>query len=140
MAKKIEDLPTKTILAFWKLMIARHPNEFHHGKAKPEGVRWHYLDRLPLLVSLTVGIDFVRLFIRGEENADHSALQKYLAPWESDLVPLLGVPLKTNEKGRFFSSRFDTDMTNIENWDDAADWLWKRANEYEASLTAVLSA
>jgi hypothetical protein len=115
-------------------MIVRHFEESRHGLAKPEGVRWHSVDGLPLVISLTTGIDFVRIFIRGVENADHAAVMNLLTPWKDKLQSALGVPLASGEKGRFFSSRLNINMMDRAKWDEAADWLWKRSSDYEAAI------
>jgi hypothetical protein len=138
MSKKINDLPTTTIRKFWKHLISRHSEELRHGLAKPEGVRWHYLDGLPIVISLTTGIDFVRIFVRGEENADHTTVMKILSPRADEMQTALGAPLSGGEKGRFFSRRFEVDMMNEANWDKAADWLWDRSSDYEAALIATV--
>ncbi len=133
----INDLSTTTILRFWKHMMARYPDEWRDGKPKPEGMRWHELDEIDLVVSLTTGIDFIRVFVRGPRSAKAANVRKKLVMKEENLVADLGCPLSGSERDRFFSSRLDLDMTNEANWDRAADWLWERSQTYEAILRAA---
>ena len=90
--------------------------------------------RLNLVVSLTTGIDFNRVFVRGDRGAKASEVRKRLGAKEEELRAAFGVPLAGAEKDRFFSDRLDIDMMNEANWDRASDWLWERSQAYEAAL------
>lgn len=128
------DFKPEQIIAFWKHMIMRHRQEMEWGAANHDGMRWHELDAVGFAISLTVGIDFVRVFIRGLENAKAGEIKKRLEPWADKFELELGAPLKSGESNKFFSSRLDLDMTDTANWDEAADFLAAKAPLYEATL------
>ena len=136
---EINDLKTPVIKKFWQHMIRRHRDEAFHGLAKPEGVRWHELEQVGLVVSLTVGLDFARVFIRGPENQKASQVRERLERWDAELGPLLKAPLRTpGESNRFYSLRYGADMNDEEKWNEVSDFLFETAERYETSLLNVL--
>ena len=124
---------------FWAHMIRRHPRELgHDGKARAEITRWHPIDQFDLIVSITMGRKFVRVFIRGIADGKASIVRKRLEAVESELMKTLGVPLKSAEQDHFFVDRLDVDLTEETNWDAATDWLFERAEKYEVVLNLYL--
>ena len=134
MTNKINDLPTKDIKRFWQHMIRRHDGERVYCPLMPQGMRWHPVDGRDLNVVITVGIDFIRVFVRGEESANPSQVAKKLDSIMEAVSATVGVPMRTGEKDRFFSKRLLIDMNNEDNWDEAADWLWDQSQQYEKAL------
>ncbi|WP_193178045.1 hypothetical protein [Oricola nitratireducens] len=133
------DLKTDVIKRFWQHMIRRHKGEMVYGLAQPVGARWHALPELGCCVSITTGIDFVRVFIRTIEGGKAAKLRERLAHWQDELIPILDVPLKSpGESDKFFSSRLDLDMNVEDNWDRAADFLWETSQRYEKALRETL--
>ncbi|MFD2053738.1 hypothetical protein ACFSQT_11785 [Mesorhizobium calcicola] len=133
------DLKTDVIKRYWQHMIRRHREEIRHGLAQPRGARWHAIPELGLEISITTGIDFVRVFVRTMEGGKSSKLRERLTHWQEELVPALGAPLKSSsESDRFFSSRLDLDMNDEGNWDAAADFLWDTSQRYEKALRETL--
>lgn len=133
------DLKTDVIQRFWLHMFGRHKGEMLHGKAQPVGARWHAVPALDLAISITTGIDFVRVFVRTMEGGKASNLRERLRHWQDELVPALGVPLKSpGESDKFFSNRLDLDMNDEGNWAAAADFLWETSQLYEKVLGATL--
>ncbi|MES0179688.1 hypothetical protein NKJ86_13955 [Mesorhizobium sp. M0025] len=133
------DLKTDVIKRFWLHMFGRHKGEMLHGKAQPVGARWHDLPDLGCRVTITTGIDFVRVFVRTPEGGKTSKLNERLARWQEELVPAIGAPLRSpGESDRFFSKRLDLDMNDQGNWDAAADFLWETSQRYEKSLREIL--
>lgn len=129
------DLKTDVIKRFWLHMFGRHKGEMLHGKAQPVGARWHVLPELGCCISLTTGIDFVRVFVRTAEGGKPAKLRERLERWQDELLPEFGVPLRSpGESDKFFSSRLDLDMNNENNWDQAADFLWEVSQRYENAL------
>ena len=123
---------------FWQHMLARHPKERGDGRATAEATRWHVLDEFDLIVSLTLGTHMVRVFIRGEADGNEEVIQKKLEPYETELTTTLGVPMKSDEYGRFFINRLDVDLSDETKWDEATDWLFERAEAYESALNEFL--
>ncbi len=129
-----DDLTGDNTKAFWKNMIDRHPAERGDGAPTGEGTRWHQLDDLGLIISLTVGETGARAFIRGPASAKPSTVAKRLAPAQQAVETALGVAMPSTEHGLFFVDRLAIDLRRRENWDAAADWLFERAQTYEAAL------
>lgn len=134
----INDLNTEQRVAFWAFMLDRHPQEWAYANPNKEGMRWHWLDH-DLVVSLAIGINFVRVFIRGVENADPHAVAALLEPFLATLPQALGAAFASKgEADRFFSNRLDVDMTDGANWAAAADFLWGIGQRYEGVLAQVM--
>lgn len=133
------DLKTDVIKRFWLHMFGRHKGEMLHGKAQPVGARWHELPELGCSISITTGIDFVRVFVRTLGSGKPSKLRERLERWQDELVLALGAPLKSpGESDRFFSKRLDLNMNDESNWDTAADFLWETSQLYESALKQTL--
>ena len=130
--------PHLDLKAFWTHMLKRHPKERGDGRPTAEGTRWHVLDEFDLRISLTAGSTGVRIFIRGDADAKASWIAKKLVGRQSDLEAALGVPMPSDEHGRFFIDRLDIDLNDAANWNAAADWLFARAEAYEAALNENL--
>lgn len=66
MAKRgpYNDLKTDVIKRFWQ-----------HGLAQPVGARWHIVPEADCCISLTTGIDFVRVFVRTTEGGKPAKLR-----------------------------------------------------------------
>lgn len=135
------DLKTDVIKRFWQHMIRRHREELRHGLAQPVGARWHMLPEADCCISLTTGIDFIRVFVRTTEGGKPAKLRERLERWSEELVPVLGVTLRSSgESDKFFSHRLDIDMNDETNWDRAADFLHDTSQRYERALTETLGA
>jgi len=116
------------IRRFWEHMLQRHPKERGDGRPTAEATRWHELDEFDLKISLTLGAHMVRAFIRGEAEANPEPIRKKLEPFRSELEAKLHVPMRSEERGRFFIDRLDIDLGDENNWDAASDWLFERSD------------
>lgn len=133
------DLKTDVIKRFWQHMIRRHREEIRHGLPQPVGARWHALPELDCCISLTTGIDFVRVFIRTMEGGKPVKLRERLERWSEELSPVFLVPLRSpGESDKFFSNKLDLDMNDESNWNEAADFLWETSQRYEDALEQTL--
>jgi hypothetical protein len=133
------DLNTDQRVRFWDHMIARHPGEERYARRDKNGMRWHKLLDGRLIVSLAIGIDFVRIFVRGDRGSSPSVAQHLLESRVKRLSEDLGVPLRSSgESDKFFSHRLDIDMNDENNWDRAADFLHDTSQRYERVLTETL--
>jgi hypothetical protein len=130
----IAELDHPQILRFWTNMLKRHRKERLDGPANQEGTRWHKLEDYGLNISLTVGSTGVRAFVRGEASVNPKSVEKKLAPFQAELEGRLGVPLHSDEPGRFFIDRLAIDLNDEANWNEAGDWLFERGQTYEAAL------
>lgn len=141
MAKRgpYNDLNTDKRVRFWDHMIARHPGEEAYARRTKDGMRWHRLFDGRVVVSLAIGIDFVRVFVRGDRGCAPSTVTDWLEPRQRELSEVFGTPMRSpGESGRFFSSRLDLDMNDERNWDRASDFLHERAALYESTLKRAL--
>lgn len=133
-------LNTDQRVRFWDHMIARHPGEELYAQRDKNGMRWHTLLGGRLIVSLAIGIDFVRVFVRVDRGSDPSAVDHLLRPVAMRLPTRLGVPLRSpGESDKFFSNRLDIDMNDETNCNRAADFLHEKAQLYEQTLNEALS-
>lgn len=133
------DLNTDQRVRFWAHFLARHPAEADYAKTTKDGMRWHRLSGGELVISLAIGLDFVRVFVRGERGAEASMVEARLLPAAPGLAALLCVPLKSPaDRDKFFSSRLKLDMNDEGNWDQAADFLWDTSQRYEQALRGIL--
>ena len=138
---KYDDLNTDQRVRFWDHMIGRHPGEERYAERDKNGMRWHKLLDGRVVISLAIGIDFVRVFVRGGRGDDPAVVESLLAPAGMRLSAALGEPMRgRGETDKFFSRRLDVDMNDESNWDRAADFLYHAAQLQEATLLATLSA
>lgn len=136
---KYDDLNTDQRVRFWDHMIGRHPGEERYAKRDKNGMRWHKLLDGRVVISLAIGVDFVRVFVRGGRGDDPAVVESLLAPAAMRLSAALGEPMRgRGESDKFFSNRLDIDMNDEIHWNRAADFLHEKAQLYERTLTEKL--
>ncbi|WP_181707635.1 hypothetical protein [Chthonobacter rhizosphaerae] len=134
------ELTPKLRLAFWKRVMLRPENrrEYEWGKATGDELRFHDHDGLGFTVAMTIGADYVSVYIRDRDHKRPARARKRLMEHAAELEEMLGAPLLAEgDTEYFFRRKFPTDLRDEANWDEAGAFLIKAAAEADAALEAL---
>ena len=126
--------------AFWKLFLARYPDEAERSRQAGDGCRW----RSPLPGGMIVGLHVfdnrISVFIRGRHGVPINAAMERLAPFKDVLQARLGTTLSIQNESIIAEKRRLVATEDPAHRGGMADWLHAEADVYEAALRGVLRA
>jgi hypothetical protein len=130
------DVPLRR--AFWKHMIARHPDEADYLPLRDDFARWHHITE-DFQLTLSIGPKSIAVFIRAYNGGAASDVERILLPQQYELEAQFGVAMHDAAKDDgFFTHRRVIDMTDRASWNRAADFLWYTSQLYEKTIEDLL--
>ena len=119
---------------FWTYYLQRHPDHLRHGRADLTSNRWCEVQDWDVVVSYFLSKQGVGLFYRGQRGATHEEIYETLQPHAIDLEQATGAKMGAGGGGHHFFQNLQVDATDEARWDELADWLHGKTEQYVNAL------
>ena len=123
--------------AFWAMLLGHRPEFAERGvTANGSSSQWLKPDNVSdLLVSIYIAMDGVGLFLRGHRGSTPADVLERFNPRAEKFKKLVGKEFSEPTTSAHPGLAYKTDMTNQDNWGEAAEWLCDQAQAWLNATT-----
>ncbi|MCA9731850.1 hypothetical protein KC799_06960 [candidate division KSB1 bacterium] len=125
---------------FWQYYLQRYPDDAQFG-VQITGSPSNWLatpKHIGMFVSIYKAKTGVGVFLRGQRGVIPSEIQAQIAPYANEFKQLVGTCEHLGDENNHPGDSYKIDTENIENWDEAIDWLHERAHAFLSALKSLV--
>jgi hypothetical protein len=124
---------------FWTEYLKRYPEDRKLGVSiNHSSSQWLKNSKnSKYVISIYKAKEGVGVFLRGKRGVSPAEVQEMIKPYADEFKNLVGNVSHIGDSNHHPSDELFIDTTKSENWDEAFDWLHKRANEFLEGLSKL---
>lgn len=126
--------------AFWQRVLEHSPEFFSAHGLVPNGSasQWLTPKGAPdLVVSVYIALTGVGVFLRGRRGSTPADVLEIFGPQHDEFKALVDNEMYDPSTSRHPGLSFDIDMTDRANWDEAIQWMCRKAQVWLAATDQV---